>query len=199
MTTRPKAEHCKRLTLTDIRPRVKPGQETVRLADGTALALRWGVIRGCFGGDQPGRALLLVCPSCERSARVLRRPPAGGWSCWSCQPVSMRSHRRPGARAGQPKPREWCSRRIQREQYQCAQLLGLQCWPHRKLFWSKCNPVGGTAPAWGAPDQRQSSHCLGEQGSTRWVFSGGEPVLVTASFRWKSAGGWIFKQRRCFG
>ena len=50
------------------------------LPDGTALALRWGAARGCYGG-QPGRALLLAYPVCSRSARVPWRSPGCDWGC----------------------------------------------------------------------------------------------------------------------
>ena len=71
---RHRAEACDRLALADVRPLVEPGAAAAALPDGTALALRWGAARGCYGG-QPGRALLLACPVCSRSARVLWRPP----------------------------------------------------------------------------------------------------------------------------
>ena len=135
MTTRPRSEDCQRLTLTRIRPLVQPGDETLKLADGTLLRLRWGAVRGCYGGDREGRALLLICPSCGRNARVLHRPPAKGWGCWSCTPVSRLSHRRPGARAGCPKPRGWRLEQIVAEQSRCSALLGLY-WPPRALLWS---------------------------------------------------------------
>lgn len=135
MTTRPRSEDCQRLTLTGIRPLVQPGDETLKLADGTVLRLHWGAVRGCYGGDRDGRALLLICPSCGRNARVLHRPPAKGWGCWSCTPVSRLSHRRPGARAGCPKPRNWQLEQIVAEQYRCAALLGLH-WPPRTLLWT---------------------------------------------------------------
>ena len=81
---RPRAECCHRLALADLRPLVQPGDAALDLPDGTTLALRWGGVRGCFGG-RPGRALLLVCPICSRSARVLWRPPGCGWGCcWGC-------------------------------------------------------------------------------------------------------------------
>jgi hypothetical protein len=137
MTTRPRSEDCQRLTLAKIRPLVKPGDEALKLADGTVLVLRWGVVRGCYGGDRDGRALLLICPSCGRNARVLHRPPAARWGCWTCSPVSRRSHRRPGARAGQPKPRSWRRHQIGAEQRRCADLLGLASWPPRTLLWRR--------------------------------------------------------------
>ena len=136
MTKRPRSEDCQRLTLAKVRLLVPPGAEALTLADGTTLALRWGVVRGCYGGDRDGRALLLICPSCGRNARVLHRPPAKGWGCWSCTPVSRRSHRRPGARAGQPKPRSWRRHQIAAQQRRCAYLLGLASWPPRALFWT---------------------------------------------------------------
>lgn len=136
MTTRPRSEDCQRLTLAKVRPLVQPGDEALKLADGTVLGLRWGAVRGCYGGDRDGRALLLICPSCGRNARVLHRPPAKAWGCWSCTPVSRLSHRRPGARAGCPKPRNWRLEQIISEQYRCADLLGLASWPPRALFWT---------------------------------------------------------------
>jgi hypothetical protein len=136
MTKRPRSEECQRLTLATVLPLVQPGAEALTLADGTTLALRWGVVRGCYGGDRDGRALLLICPSCGRRARVLHRPPARAWGCWTCSPVSRRSHRRPGARAGCPKPRNWRLEQIVAEQYRCADLLGLASWPPRALFWT---------------------------------------------------------------
>ena len=56
---RHRAEACDRLALADVRPLVEPGVAAAALPDGTALALRWGTARGCYGG-QPGRALLLA-------------------------------------------------------------------------------------------------------------------------------------------
>jgi hypothetical protein len=55
MTKRPRSEDCERLTLARVRPLVQPGAEALRLADGTVLALRWGAVRGCYGGDRDGR------------------------------------------------------------------------------------------------------------------------------------------------
>ncbi|MCP9861088.1 MULTISPECIES: hypothetical protein [unclassified Cyanobium] len=136
MTKRPRSEDCQRLTLATVLPLVQPGTEALTLADGTVLALRWGVVRGCYGGDREGRALLLICPSCGRRARVLHRPPSKAWSCWNCTPISRRSHRRPGARAGQPKPRSWRRHQIGAEQRRCAYLLGLASWPPRSMFWT---------------------------------------------------------------
>ena len=135
-TKRPRSEDCQRLTLAKVRPLVQPGAEALRLADGTVLALRWGVVRGCYGGDREGRALLLVCPSCSRNARVLHRPPRRAWGCWSCTPLSPLSHRRPGARAGQPKPRSWRRQQIVTQQRRCADLLGLAHWPPPALLWT---------------------------------------------------------------
>jgi hypothetical protein len=125
MAQRPRSEDCKRLTLADVRPLVEPGAQVLVLADGTELGLSWGAVRGCFGGDRAGRALLLICPSCGHSARVLHRPPTRAWNCWSCTPVSRPSHRRPGARAGQPKPNNWKREQIAAEWRRCIDLLGL--------------------------------------------------------------------------
>jgi hypothetical protein len=136
MTKRPRSEDCQRLTLARVRPLVQPGAEALTLADGTVLALRWGMVRGCYGGDRDGRALLLVCPSCSRHARVLHRPPRSTWGCWSCSPISRRSHRRSGSRAGQPKPRSWRHLQILAQQHRCADLLGLASWPPRALLWT---------------------------------------------------------------
>ncbi len=137
MTKRPRSEDCQRLTLATLLTLVQPGNEALTLSDGTVLALRWGVVRGCHGGDRDGRALLLICPSCGRNARVLHRPPARAWGCWSCTPVSRRSHRRSGSRAGQPKPHSWRRHQIIAEQNRCADLLGLASWPPRALLWTR--------------------------------------------------------------
>lgn len=136
MAKRPRSEDCQRLQLSQIRPLVEPGTEALALADGTELALRWGPVRGCYGGDRPDRALLLICPSCGGNARVLHRPPARAWGCWSCTPISRLSHRRSGARSGQPKPRSWRRSQIATEQSRCAALMGLASWPPRGLFWT---------------------------------------------------------------
>lgn len=132
---RPRAEACDRLALADVRGLVEPGAETAALPDGTALALRWGTGRGCYGG-RPGWALLLVCPICSRSARVLWRPPGRGWGCCRCWPLSHASHRRPGAHRGRPKPLRWRRDQLNREQRRCAELLGLESWPPERLLWS---------------------------------------------------------------
>lgn len=131
---RPRAECCERLALADLRPLVQPGDAALDLPDGTTLALRWSGVRGCFGG-QTGRSLLLVCPKCERSCRVLWQPPGERWGCCCCWRISHRSHRRSGSRKGQPKPRSWHCDRLQQEQLRCAELLGLESWPPPTLFW----------------------------------------------------------------
>lgn len=140
---RHRAEDCDRLALGTVRSLVQPGDEVAALGDGTTLALRWGVARGCYG-SQPGRTLLLVCPGCSRSCRVLWQPPGQRWGCWGCWPLTHRSHRRPGARCGRPKPLRWQIDRIQSEQRRCAALLGLQQWPPDRLFW-------GAVDLWLAP------------------------------------------------
>lgn len=125
MAQRPRAEDCQRLTLADVRPLVEPGADVLVLTDGTELSLSWGTVRGCFGGDRAGRALLLICPSCGHTARVLHQPAARAWGYWSCTPVSRPSHRRSGARAGQPKPNSWHRQQIAAEWRRCTNLLGL--------------------------------------------------------------------------
>ena len=129
---RPRAECCERLALADLRPLVQPGDAALDLPDGTTLALRWSGVRGCFGG-RSGRSLLLVCPTCDRSCRVLWRPLGEGWGC--CWRISYRSHRRSGSRKGQPKPRSWHCDQLQHEQRRCAEVLGLESWPPPTLFW----------------------------------------------------------------
>ena len=131
---RHRAECCERLALADLRPLVQPGAEALDLPDGTTLALRWGGVRGCFGG-RPGRALLLTCPICDRSCRVLWRPPGERWGCCCCWRISYRSHRRSGSRKGQPKPPSWHCEQLQQEQHRCADLLGLESWPPERLLW----------------------------------------------------------------
>lgn len=131
---RPLAEHCERISVTDLRPLVEPGAERHTLADGTGLVMRWAAVRGCFGGRE-GRALVMRCPGCQAHARVLWRPPGAGWSCWRCQPISHRSHRRPGARRGRPKPVRWRVAQIAAEQRKIAELLGLASWPPQRLLW----------------------------------------------------------------
>jgi hypothetical protein len=49
---RHRSEACDRLALADVRALVEPGAVVAALADGTALALRWGEARGCYG-DKP--------------------------------------------------------------------------------------------------------------------------------------------------
>jgi hypothetical protein len=138
MTTnhrRPRAEHCKRLTIGLLRTRVAPGATTYVLRDGQRLELRWSLCRGCFGeGD--GRALLIVCPVCSRNCRVLWHPPGRGWGCCSCRPVSHRSHRRSGSSTGGLKPPLWRMDQLNTSQVRAARLLGLQEWPPNRLLWS---------------------------------------------------------------
>lgn len=131
---RPRAERCRRLGLKDIAHLVVAGASSASLPDGTTLRLRWGSARGCFGG-RPGRSLLMVCPCCQRSARVLWRPPAQSWGCCRCRPVSHRSHRRSGAQAGDSKPSTWRAAQLMDQQRRCAALLGLAQWPPNKLLW----------------------------------------------------------------
>jgi hypothetical protein len=66
---------------------------------------------------------------------VLWRPPALGWGCWRCHPISHRSHRRSGARRGRPKPTSWRLDQITAEQRRTAEHLGLQQWPPERLIW----------------------------------------------------------------
>lgn len=134
MSPRPRAEHCRRLALADLRPLVEPPAAALALGDGTELGLRWGPARGCYGG-RPGRALLLLCPSCRRSCRVLWSPPAAPWACGLCHRISYRSHRRPGAHRGRPKPMRWRREAIHAEQHRCAELLGLALFPPDRLIW----------------------------------------------------------------
>ncbi|MFM2159062.1 MAG: hypothetical protein RLZZ124_1536, partial [Cyanobacteriota bacterium] len=132
---RPRAEHAERLNATSLRALVAPGAERHTLADGTTLQLRWRPVRGCFGGTG-GVALLVGCPGCDATARVLYRPAGRTWGCWRCHPLSWRSHRRSGSRRGRPKPISWDVDRINAEQRRIADLLGLASWPPRRLIWS---------------------------------------------------------------
>lgn len=134
MKPRPRAEHCRRLALADLRPLVEPPAAAIALGDGTELGLRWGPARGCYGG-RPGRALLLLCPSCGRACRVLWSPPAAPWACGLCHRISYRSHRRPGAHKGCRKPLRWHREAIHAEQRRCAELLGLARFPPDRLIW----------------------------------------------------------------
>ena len=130
-----RAEDCKRLTLADVKPLVHPGDALAILPDGTPLAIRWSDVKGCFGGGV-GQALLLVCPACQRSSRVLHRKRSRDpWGCWACRPLSVRSHRRSGARRGRSKPKTWHLDRIMAEQKRCIGLLGLASWPPEPLIW----------------------------------------------------------------
>lgn len=131
-----RAEECQRLTLADVKPLVRPGAAEAILPDGKPMAIRWSDVKGCFGGGV-GRALLLVCPTCQRSSRVLHRKRSRDlWGCWACRPLSVRSHRRSGARRGRSKPRSWHLDRIMAEQKRCIDLLGLASWPPEPLIWS---------------------------------------------------------------
>lgn len=131
----PRAEDCGRLTTGQLRGDVTQGAEQHQLTDGTKLQLRWQPVRGCFGG-RGGWALMLACPLCSRTARVLWRPPHGDWGCWHCNPVSHRSHRRSGSQAGRRKPRSWRLDQITAAQDRAAKLLALQHWPPQRLMWS---------------------------------------------------------------
>lgn len=131
---RHRAERCERLSAAALRPEVRPGADHHRLADGTVLALRWAVVRGCWGGGE-GRALEVHCPLCSANARVLWRPPGEGWGCWRCRPVSHPSHRRSGSGRGRGKPLSWRLAKIAAEQQQIAEMLGLEHWPPQQLIW----------------------------------------------------------------
>lgn len=131
---RPRIESCQRFTVSDAKSLLEPGIQVLTIADGTRLELRWHSVRGCWGGKE-GRAFLLVCPACQRGARVLHRPPAEGWSCWRCRPVSVRSHRRSGTHQ-KGKPLEWQLEQIDQQQREAAQLFGLVHWPPLKLLWT---------------------------------------------------------------
>lgn len=149
---RPRAEHCERLAAGELRALVEPGSGQHRLADGTLLELRWSRCRGCFGGVDAW-ALALGCPLCSATCRVLWRPPAAGWGCWRCHPLSYRSHRRPGARAGRGKPPRWHLAQLSAEQLRIADLVGLVHWPPEKLLWGRRDLAA--APRW--PDAPQLS------------------------------------------
>lgn len=139
MTTyprRPRAEDCKRLTIGYLRKRVTSGATSYILRDGQRLELHWSRCRGCFGGGE-GQALLMLCPVCSRSCRVLWCPPGRGWGCCSCRPVSHRSHRRSGSSNGGLKPPLWRLNQLNTAQIRVARLLGLQEWPPNRLLWSR--------------------------------------------------------------
>lgn len=136
MPRRPRAEACRRITIREIRQRVSPGTPSLHL-DGLTLGLEWWRVRGCFGG-RGGLGLLLLCPSCGARCRVLHQPPASeGWSCWSCRPVSPRSHRRPGAHRGRRKGRSWRLDQIREEQRRIVALLCLRDWPPPQPLWTR--------------------------------------------------------------
>lgn len=132
---RPRAEDCERLTSTDLRGTVPSDAERAVLSDGTELELRWRQVKGCWGG-KGGRTLLIACPRCRATVRVLWRPPGTGWGCWRCCPISHRSHRRSGSRPGKPKPLSWRLEQLMAEQQRTADLLGLAEWPPPALMWS---------------------------------------------------------------
>lgn len=130
---RPRAENCRRLTIGALRPQVEVGTDRHRLADGTELKLLWRPLHNCYGGN--GWALLVGCPCCSKPSRVLWQPPGMSWGCPACRPVSHRSHRRPGSRAGQGKPVGWKLAQLEAEQRRIADLLGLEQWPPDRLLW----------------------------------------------------------------
>jgi hypothetical protein len=132
---RPLAEVCKRLTIGQLRKRVTSGATSYILRDGQRLELRWSVCHGCFGGGE-GLALVIACPICSRSCRVLWHPPGRSWGCCSCRPVSHRSHRRSGSSNGGLKPPLWRMEQLNTAQVRAARLLGLQEWPPNQLLWS---------------------------------------------------------------
>lgn len=134
---RPRAEVCDRLHVGVLRPQVQPPAPRHRLADGTDLELRWQPVKGCWGGGS-GIALVIACPICGSSCRVLWSPPAQGWGCWRCCPVSHASHRRSGRHGGRGKPTSWQRERIAAEQQRIADLLGLE-WPLRPLVWVRAD------------------------------------------------------------
>jgi hypothetical protein len=139
MTTyhrRPRAEDCKRLTIGYLRKRVTSSTTSYTLRDGQRLELRWSRCRGCFGGGE-GLALVIACPICSRNCRVLWCPPGQDWGCYSCRPVSHRSHRRSGSSTGGLKPPLWRMSQLNTAQVRAARLLGLQEWPPNQLFWSR--------------------------------------------------------------
>lgn len=130
---RPRAEDCARLTVGDLRPGVARGAATTVLSDGVEIGLAWRPTAGSFGGS--GLAMVLVCPTCRRHCRTIHQPPGDPWSCWSCCPLSMPSHRRSGARAGRPKPSTWRTDQLRSEQRRALALLGLE-----RLVGSPWNP-----------------------------------------------------------
>jgi hypothetical protein len=131
---RPRAEDCLRLTVGDLRLGVARGAATTVLSDGVEIELAWRPTAGSFGGS--GLAMVLVCPTCRRHCRTIHQPPGGAWSCWSCCPLSMPSHRRSGARAGRPKPSTWRTDQLRSEQRRALALLGLERLVDSPSRWS---------------------------------------------------------------
>ena len=130
---RPRAEDCDRLVAADVRRLIASDAEAYVAPDGTAIALRRRRFRSPIGGD--ATALRLVCPTCATPRGMLHRPPGQRWQCLKCNPLSYRSHRRPGGKKkGEKKPPRWHTAALAAHQRKTAEKLGIE-WPPPSLTW----------------------------------------------------------------
>ena len=84
-----------------LRPQLRPDATAVALPGGGQALIRWRPIGSSFGAA--GRELLLHCPACGASRRVLRRQRAGPWRCAGClPPLLWPCQARPGGRRRKP-------------------------------------------------------------------------------------------------
>lgn len=85
----------------ELRPQLLPDATAVALPGGGQALIRWRPIGSSFGAA--GRELLLICPACGASRRVLRRQLAGPWRCAGClPPLLWPCQARPGGRHRKP-------------------------------------------------------------------------------------------------
>jgi hypothetical protein len=136
-----RTEECEVLRVASLRSCVQPHENEVHLNDGTRLVLCRAQIKGVFAADGTrgtASTLMVHCPSCDRTARMLRKPYGiEHWGCRRCLPLIYPAQRRSGWQKGRfkHKPTTWKLAAICKEQKRITRLLDLQNWPPEKLTW----------------------------------------------------------------
>ncbi len=96
-----RVELLQEIRAADLRPQLPADATVAALPGGGQAEIRWRPIGSSFGAA--GRELLLRCPACGASRRVLRRQRAGPWRCAGClPPLLWPCQARPGGRRRKP-------------------------------------------------------------------------------------------------
>ena len=94
-------ETLQEIRAADLRPQLPADATAAALPGGGQALIRWRSIGSSFGAA--GRELLVICPACGASRRLLRRQLAGPWRCAGClPPLLWPSQARPGGRRSKP-------------------------------------------------------------------------------------------------